>query len=188
MIIKTDKKEYVGQCNALTYIFHNRLFKKNIIEELIELRECFVRLNKEEPIEQELENIYDILTRIMYTLIYTNNSNIGFEDFKKELDNETILNETINEIIDLLVMNFTDEEVSRELEKVNNNVNAKKSIFPEHEFLLTCLQLKLRVQDLRILTYIDVMKMFVLFLNLEKKENKDNYREATQLDIDRFLM
>ncbi len=189
MIIKTSNKEYIGQCNALSYIFHNRLFKKNIIEELIELRKCFIELDKKEVTEKVIESIYNILTRIMYTLLYTYNSKIcSFTDFKKEITEEVISNETINEIIELLMENFTDIEVSKQLEKINSN-NTEKSIFPEHEFLVTCLQLKLTIQDLKILSYIDIMKMFVLTLNLGKEENKEfNYKKATQSDIDRFLM
>lgn len=188
MIIKTNSnKKYVGQCNALSYIFHNRLFKKNIIEELIELRECFIRLDKKELTEKNIESIYNILTRVIYTLIYTNNNNIySFNEFKRELNKEIISNESVNEIIELLIEDFTDEEVSKELEKISNNTT-NKSIFPEHSFLLTCLQLKLTIQDLKTLTYIDVMKMFVLTLDLKKEESNQNYRKATQLDIDKIL-
>lgn len=189
MIIKIGNKKYVGQCNALSYIFHNRLFKKNIIEELIELRKHFMKINKEEAEEKSIERIYNILTRVIYTFIYTYDNNVySFKEFEKEINDEIIPNETINEIIEILIANFTDETVSKELDEISNN-NTEKSIFPEHDFLISCLQLKLTIEDLKILTYIDVMKMFVLTLNITKNENRDKQvREATQADIDKFLM
>ena len=42
------------------------------------------------------------------------------------------------------------------------------------------------IQDLKILNYIDVMK---IFLSIEdKKSNQPNVRKATQSDIDKLLM
>lgn len=182
MLIKIKNKKYIGQCNALSYIFHNRIFKKNIIKELSELRECFLDLKD----NKKAEAIYDILTRVIYTLIYTYDNNIySFEEFKKEIDNATISSDTVNNVIETLIANFTDEEVAKELDKKSNNSN-KKVLFPEHDFLLTCLQLKLTMQDLRILSYIDVLKMFILTIKEKKSNTQKDYREATQADIDRL--
>ncbi len=188
MVIKIGDKKYIGQCNALSYVFHNRLFKKNIIGELNNLIKLFVKLDKKTLTEEDIENIYNILTRVIYTLIYTYDSSIyGFDDFKKDINQEVILNDSINEIIELLITNFTDEEVSKEFEKISSD-NTERSIFPEHEFLITCLQLKLTIQDLKILSYIDVMKMSILTLNTVKEDDCDKARKATQLDIDKLLM
>ena len=184
MNIKLGNKTYVGQCNALSYIFHNRLFKKNIIEELNELRKCFIELNKEAT-EEVVTNIYNIVIRVIYTLIYThNNSSNNFEDFKEDIKDETITIETINEVIEILITNFTDEEVSKQLEGISSD-NEEKSKFPEHEFLIMCLRFKLTIEDLKILTYIDVIKMLILTLD-NTNEDKD-YRKATQADIDKFM-
>lgn len=186
MIIKIGNKEYVGQCNALSYIFHNRLFKKNIIEELIKLREYLLKINKEELVEENTVNIYNILLRVIYTLIYTHNSNIyDFNNFKEEVRNEIISLETIDQVINILIVNFIDEDVSRKLDKISSN-NTEKTVFPEHDFLLTCINLKLTIQDLKILTYIDVIKMLVLTLDIVKEDKE--YRKATQADIDKLLM
>ena len=76
---------------------------------------------------------------------------------------------------------FVDEELSKELDKIKNNSNSKE-IFPEHEFLGSCLRIGLSVQDLKELTYIDVMKVLLTFIS-EKKEQKN----ATQKDIDKLL-
>lgn len=185
MIIKIGNKKYIGQCNALSYIFHNRLFKKNIIEELNELRKCFMQLN-EEKIEESATNIYNILIRIIYTLMYTHDNSIyNFNNFKEDLKDETITIETINEVVEILIANFTDEEVSKQLDKISNE-DTEKSKFPEHEFLIMCLKFKLSIQDLKILTYIDVIKMLILTLDTTKEEGE--YRQATQSDIDKLLM
>lgn len=187
MIIKIGNKRYVGQCNALSYIFHNRLFKRNIIEELSKLRECFLEISKEATVEENITNIYDILLRVIYTFVYTNDNNIcDFDNFKTKLKRETITIETINQITEILITNFADEEISKQLDKISNN-NADKSLFPEHDFLIACINLKLTIQDLKILTYTDVIKMLILTLNVTKENNKQN-RQATQADIDKLLM
>ena len=62
--------------------------------------------------------------------------------------------------------------------------DSKEVLFPEHLFLLACLRLGLTIQDLRFLTYVDIMK---IFLSIEtKKEEKTKYIEATQADWDRL--
>lgn len=185
MIVKIGNKKYIGQCNALSYIFHNRLFKKNIIEELNELRKCFIQLNKETT-EDNTADIYNILIRVIYTLIYTHDSSVySFNEFREDIQEETITIDTINEVVEILIKNFTDEEVFEELEKIGNG-NTEKSKFSEHEFLIMCLRFKLTIQDLKILTYIDVIKMLIVQLDTTKEEGE--YRQATQNDIDKLLM
>ena len=62
--------------------------------------------------------------------------------------------------------------------------DSEEVLFPEHHFLLACLRLGLTIQDLKFLTYIDVMK---IFLSIEtKKTEKTRYKEATQADWDRL--
>ena len=62
--------------------------------------------------------------------------------------------------------------------------DSEEPLFPEHHFLLACLRLGLTIQDLKLLTYVDVMK---IFLSIEtKKEEKVRYKEATQADWDRL--
>ena len=185
MIIKIGNRKYVGQCNALSYIFHNRLFKKNIIEELNELRKCFMKLN-DEAIEESITNIYSILIRVIYTLMYTHNNSIySFDDFKEDIKDEAITIEAISEVIEILISNFTDKQVSERLDEIIDE-NAEKTKFPEHEFLISCLKFQLTIEDLKILTYIDVIKMLILTFHTIKKE--ETYREATQSDIDKLLM
>ena len=65
----------------------------------------------------------------------------------------------------------------------------EEPIFPEHHFLLACLRLGLTMQDLRFLTYVDVMKIFLSIENNKAgKTDVSRARKATQADIDRLLM
>lgn len=63
--------------------------------------------------------------------------------------------------------------------------DSEEPLFPEHHFLLACLRLGLTIQDLRFLTYVDVIK---IFLSIENKKKDTGARKATQTDIDRLLM
>ena len=75
-----------------------------------------------------------------------------------------------------------DEQVADALEEINNeNSKTSESIFPEHEFLNTCLKLGLRIEDLKHLTYVDILKMFIVTIKEQKQENEE---EATQEQID----
>ena len=76
---------------------------------------------------------------------------------------------------------FVDEQVVEELSKINGD--SEESIFPEHDFYLACIRLGLRLEDLKYLSYIDVLKIFIF---LSKPKNKKE-RKATQADIDRLL-
>lgn len=79
---------------------------------------------------------------------------------------------------------FVSEEVIKELNKINEE--SEESIFPEHDFYLACIKIGLRIEDLKYLSYLDVLKIFIC-LN-KQKEPKSKTRKATQADIDRLLM
>lgn len=76
---------------------------------------------------------------------------------------------------------FVDEELSKELDKINGD-GKNKEVFPEHEFLGSCLRIGLTISDLKELTYVDVMKIFITFIG-----SKTTQKEATQRDIDKLL-
>lgn len=66
------------------------------------------------------------------------------------------------------------------MNKKIKNENDKKDLFPEHEFLASCLRIGLHINDLEQLTYIDVMKIFLSYL----EEGKNEIKQATQKDWD----
>ena len=78
---------------------------------------------------------------------------------------------------------FVDEELTKELSKIKEKNNAKE-VFPEHEFLGSCLRIGLHIADLKELSYVDVMKILVTFIT--NNENNSS-RKATQNDIDKLL-
>lgn len=81
---------------------------------------------------------------------------------------------------------FVDETVIEELKKINTSEEKNKELFPEHEFLAACLRMGLKIEDLKILTYVDVYKIFISLFNSEEKEEKEesgSVRQATQEDI-----
>lgn len=84
-----------------------------------------------------------------------------------------------------------DKKVYDELEKINGNKeDEEESLFPEYEFLSTCLRMGLRIEDLKILTYVDVLKILISFIGKENKKEsvtKNGVREATQEDIQKLV-
>ena len=74
---------------------------------------------------------------------------------------------------------FVNKEVRDQLDKIQTKEN-KKELFPEHEFIASCLRIGITIQDLKFLTYVDVMKILLSFIDI--KENK-----ATQQDINSLL-
>lgn len=76
---------------------------------------------------------------------------------------------------------FVDEELSKEIDRKIKSKEQTKEVFPEHEFLGSCLRIGLSLNDLKELTYVDVMKILIGYID-EKKE-----RVATQRDIDKLL-
>ena len=76
-----------------------------------------------------------------------------------------------------------DKKLSEELEKIKTN-GKEKEIFPEHEFVASCLRIGLSISDLKQMTYVDVMKILLAYIGYGESEKKDI---ATQKDIDRLL-
>lgn len=181
MKLKINNKENIGQCNALSYIFYKKVFKINIFEDLEKLRELLVNITE----EQNVIEFYEILYRLVYILLFTYNQNIEeFEIWIKTIKIEDLTEEIINKTIEEFLKSFIDEEVIKELEKIPNN--SGKSIFPEHEFLKICMNCGLHIEDLKLLTYIDVVKIFLVSCAETKQVPK--FKEATQADWDRLAL
>lgn len=80
--------------------------------------------------------------------------------------------------------NFVNIEVIEELNKINGK--SEETMFPEHDFYLACLRLGLTIEDMRYLSYVDILKMF-LCLNKSDRKKTEDIKYATQNDIDRLL-
>lgn len=82
---------------------------------------------------------------------------------------------------------FVDKKVFERIEEINKeNKSNKEILFPEHEFLAACLRMGLKIEDLKILSYIDVYKIFISFFNSDKEE-ENGTRIATQEDIQNLV-
>lgn len=188
MLIKIGNKEYIGCCNAMTYIFYNKVFSVNIFDDLDNIKKYLTKFKLQETTKEDIENVVNITLKLIYILLYTNNQNTinSFDRWQDEHKNETINFETINEVIECFVNNFYSQEVKEELDKIKTSEkNAEEQIiFQEHTFLSQCLRMGLNCNDLTQLSYIDVSKILIVNLNRAKNLRKPKYKLATTSDWD----
>lgn len=188
MLIKIGNKEYIGCCNAMTYIFYNKVFSVNIFDDLDNIKKYLTKFKLQETTKEDIENVVNITLKLIYILLYTNNQNTinSFDRWQDEHKNETINFETINEVIECFVNNFYSQEVKEELDKIKTSEkNAEEQIiFQEHTFLSQCLRMGLNCNDLIQLSYIDVSKILIVNLNRAKNLRKPKYKLATTSDWD----
>lgn len=188
MLIKIGNKEYIGCCNAMTYIFYNKVFSVNIFDDLDNIKKYLTKFKLQETTKGDIENVVNITLKLIYILIYTNNQNTinSFDKWQEEHKNETIDFATINEVIECFVDNFYSQEVREELDKIKTSEkNAEEQIiFQEHTFLSQCLRMGLNCNDLTQLSYIDVSKILIVNLNRAKNLRKPKYKLATTSDWD----
>lgn len=79
-----------------------------------------------------------------------------------------------------------NDEVSEELKKLSSG-DEEEATFPEHSFIATCLRVGLTINDLKEMTYVDVMKILLSFMPRKSEEEENGYRKATQADWDRLM-
>lgn len=187
MLIKIENKEYVGCCNAMTYIFYNKVFNLNIFDDLDKIKGCLIKFKLQSGNKDDVDNMVDIILRLIYILIYTNNQNEinSFEKWKKQHEHEVIELETINEVIEFFVDNFYSQEVKEELDKIKVSKNEDEPIiFQEHTFLNQCLNIGLNIEDMTKLSYVDICKLLIVNMNKAKNLRKPKYKIATTQDWD----
>ena len=187
MLIKIENKEYVGCCNAMTYIFYNKVFNLNIFDDLDKIKGCLIKFKLQSGNKDDIDNMVDIILRLIYILIYTNNQNEinSFEKWKKQHEHEVIELETINEVIEFFVDNFYSQEVKEELDKIKVSKNEDEPInFQEHTFLNQCLNIGLNIEDMTKLSYVDICKLLIVNMNKAKNLRKPKYKIATTQDWD----
>lgn len=83
------------------------------------------------------------------------------------------------------MLHFVDLEVYKYLSSIKEN-NAEKVLFPSYSFIALALKSGLTYQDLKELTYIEVMKIIITLMD-KNIEKSNNVRKSTQSDIDMFL-
>lgn len=190
--IAINNIEYKVSCNSLTYLYYSQIFNENIFNDINIVREFLLLqfnsdvVNIEEndkTILLKLNSFINAINRLTYVAIYTKNKDI--EDYAKWIEKNKLLeqdNDCIAIIIEDIVDCFIDEKVSKELEKINKNSGDDTEVlFPEHFFISACLKMGLTIKDLELLTYVDVMKIF-----LSSTRRKKKVRKATQADWDRL--
>lgn len=178
-------------CNALTYIYHKKIFEKNIFSDINIIRDfLLLQINfnsldedNKSALIKKINSYLEAVSRLTYSAIFTRNKEI--EDYKSWIDKNQILDQNsscISTVIEDVIDCFIDEKVSEELEKLNEcSGNDVEVLFPEHYFLSACLNLGLTLKDLEMLTYVDVLKIF-----LSRTKKKKQVRKATQADWDRL--
>lgn len=187
MLIKIGNKEYVGYCNAMTYIYYNKVFNANVFDDLDRIKEYLIKINLQKIEKNDVDNMVNIILKLVYILIYTNNPKEinRFEKWKNEHKNEIIEPNTTNEIIEYLIDNFYSKDVKEELEKIKTTKKQEEDIiFQEHTFLKQCLELGLSCKDLEELSYVDVCKILIINMNKINNAKKAKYKEATTQDWD----
>ena len=56
---------------------------------------------------------------------------------------------------------FVDEEAIKELKKLVKSEEEINLKFPEHDFFATALKIGITIEDLKELTYVDILKIFI---------------------------
>ena len=68
--------------------------------------------------------------------------------------------------------------------KSEEEINLK---FPEHDFFATALKIGITIEDLKELTYVDILKIFISFLQKDKDKTTNGVRKATQEEINQLV-
>ena len=190
--ITINNVKYKINCNALTYLYHKKIFDCNIFKDINIIREFLVlklennktEEEKNEILIKKLDSYINSINKLTYSAIYTQKKDI--EEYEEWIKKNQVFEEDNNcatVIIKDIIDCFIDETVSKELENMNKNSGDNiEVLFPEHHFLSACLKIGITIKDLENLTYIDVVKIFLSCT--QKKITK--IRKATQADWDRL--
>lgn len=82
---------------------------------------------------------------------------------------------------------FVDEEAIKELKKIIKSEEEINLKFPEHDFFATALKIGITIEDLKELTYVDILKIFISFLQKDKDKTTNGVRKATQEEINQLV-
>lgn len=76
---------------------------------------------------------------------------------------------------------FVDKELMEEIKGIKINNSEEKDTLEDYRFIANCLQIGLKIEDLREMKYKDVAKILICFADRKKK-----IRKATQADWDKL--
>ena len=107
MKIRIKDKNYIGQCNSLSYIFYKRVFKNNIFEDLECMRKALVNISSDNANEQDIVSFYTIVTRLIYILIYTKNQDVeDYDEWIESIETQDLQDDLTNKVIELFLEEF----------------------------------------------------------------------------------
>lgn len=75
-----------------------------------------------------------------------------------------------------------DDELQEQIKLLKTKNKNKKEDLSEHYFIGTCLQIGLRIDDLKEMEYVDIAKIMISILPEDTK-----YRKATAEDWDKIM-
>lgn len=76
---------------------------------------------------------------------------------------------------------FVDKELAQEMKKIKTKGSATEETLEDYKFIANCLQIGLRIEDLKEMKYTDVAKILICYADKKKSP-----RKATQADWDRL--
>lgn len=76
--------------------------------------------------------------------------------------------------------NFVDEELIKEFEKIECSGDSEE-VFPEHSFIASAFKIGLNINDLKELTYVDVMKILISYIDKKSEEQKPSQKQINML-------
>lgn len=76
---------------------------------------------------------------------------------------------------------FVDKELAQEMKKIKTKGSATEETLEDYKFIANCLQIGLRIEDLKEMKYTDVAKILICYA-----DKKESPRKATQADWDKL--
>ena len=199
--IEINNKKYIAECNAFTIIDYRNEFNRDILSDITFINKYLIDSlilsekikngddisEKIEENNKDMEKFIDILTRITYIVLFNRNDIENYDDWIEEIEKISLEDKWIEEILELVNLCFINIEVRKDIEKKKKKANneEKKEKFSEHAFISLCLKMNISISELKIITYVDFLKILVSFLPEIAEEN--GTRMATQEEIAKIV-
>ena len=199
--IEINNKKYTAECNAFTIIDYRNEFNRDILSDITFINKYLIdnillseKIKKGEDISEDLEEnnkrmekFIDILTRITYIVLFNSNDIENYNNWINGIEKISLEDEWIEEVLELVNLCFINIEVRKEIEKRQGNINngAKEEKFSEHAFISLWLKMNISISELKLITYVDFLKILVSFL--PETVEKNGTRMATQEEIAKLV-